>query len=133
MFLTKHILTRHEPLKHGALGATPRIKLHKPLINLIKKDQVCYSAAPSTTIQNATQRIYIKDIKWLGNPYSYTILKCSMKMYLKVIGCPCYTCLPCTAPATAPGTGTGVPQMGQRLLTNTWPKQCTNNKHTRNH
>ena len=23
---------------------------------------------------------------WLGNPYSYTVLKCSMKMYLKVIG-----------------------------------------------
>src|SRR6185295_9752395 len=52
-----------------------------------------YSAAPSTTIQNATQRIYIKDIKWLGNPYRHTILKCSMKLYLKVIGCSCYTCL----------------------------------------
>ena len=25
----------------------------------------------------------------------------------------------------APGTGTGAPQMDQRLLTNTWPKQCT--------
>ena len=54
MFLTKHILTRHEPLK----WATPRIKLHIPLIKLIKKDQVCYSAAPSTTNQNATQGIY---------------------------------------------------------------------------
>ena len=31
-----------------------------------------------------------------------------------------------TAPKTAaPGTGTGAPQMDQRLLTNTWPKQCT--------
>ena len=47
--------------------------------------------------------------------------------------CSCYTCLPRTAPATAqtaqkmaaPGTGTGAPQMDQRLLTNTWPKQCT--------
>ena len=56
-----------------------------------------------------------------------------MKMYLKVMGCSCYTCLPCTAPATAqtgqktaaPGTGTGAPQMDQRLPTNTWPKQCT--------
>ena len=55
MFLIKHILTRHEPLKHGAQRATPRIKLHIPLIKLIKKDQVCYSAAPSTTNQNATQ------------------------------------------------------------------------------
>ena len=56
-----------------------------------------------------------------------------MKMYLKMIGCSCYTCLPRTALATtqsgqkmaAPGTGTGAPQMVQRLLANTWPKQCT--------
>ena len=48
-----------------------------------------------------------------------------MKLYLKVIGYSCYT-----APAAAqtgqktaaPGTGTGAPQMDQRLLTNTWPK-----------
>ena len=57
-------------------------------------------------------------------------IKCSMKMYLNVIGCSCYTCLPRTAPAAAqtdpktaaPGTGTEAPQMDQRLLTNTWPK-----------
>ena len=54
-----------------------------------------------------------------------------MKLYLKVIGCSCYTCLPQTVPAAqtaqemAPGTGTGAPQMNQRLLTNTWPKQGT--------
>ena len=36
-----------------------------------------------------------------------------------------------TAPKmAAPGTGTGAPQMDQRLLTNTWPKQVHNNKHT---
>ena len=94
---------------------------------------MCYIAAPSTSNQNATQRIYIKDIKWLGNPYRHTVLKCSMKLYLKVIGCSCYTCLPRTVPAAAqtgrttaaPGTGTGAPQVAQRLLTNTWPKQCT--------
>ena len=57
----------------------------------------------------------------------------------KMIGCSCYTCLPRTAPAAqttqkmAPGTGTEAPQMDQRLLTNTWPKQCTNNKHTSKH
>ena len=53
-----------------------------------------------------------------------------MKVYLKVIGCSCYTCLPQTIPATqtaqemAPGTGTGTgaPPVAQRLLTNTWPK-----------
>ena len=56
-----------------------------------------------------------------------------MKLYLKVIGCSCYTCLRHTAPTAAQtgwktaalGTGTGAPQMDQRLLTNTWPKQCT--------
>ena len=51
-----------------------------------------------------------------------------MKMYLKVIGCSCYTCLPQTAPAAqtalkmALGTGTGAPPVAQRLLMNTWPK-----------
>ena len=50
-----------------------------------------------------------------------------------MIGYSCYTCLPQTAPTTAqtdqktaaPGTSTGAPQMAQRLLTNTWPKQGT--------
>src|SRR6185437_8791820 len=65
MFPTKPILTRREPLK-PTQRATLRIKLHIPLIKLIKKDQVCYSVAPSTTNQNATQRIYIERIKWLG-------------------------------------------------------------------
>ena len=53
-----------------------------------------------------------------------------MKVYLKVIGCSCYTCLPRTAPAAAQtiqktaalGTSTGAPQMDQRLLMNTRPK-----------
>ena len=46
--------------------------------------------------------------------------------------CSCYTCLPQTIPAAqtaqkmAPGTGTGAPQMDQRLLTNTWPKTMHN-------
>ena len=55
------------------------------------------------------------------------------EMVFKVIGCSCYTCLPRTAPAAAqsarkaaaPGTSIGAPQMDQRLLTNTWPKQGT--------
>ena len=52
-----------------------------------------------------------------------------MKMYLKVIGCSCCTCLPRTAPVAAqsaqkmaPGTGTDAPPVAQRLLTHTWPK-----------
>ena len=77
---------------------------------------------------------YIKDIKWLGNPYRHTVLRCSMKMYLKVIGCSCYTYLPRTAPTVAQsarktaasGTGTGAPPVAQRLLTNTWPKTMHN-------
>ena len=48
--------------------------------------------------------------------------------------CSCYTCLPQTATAAqtalkmdaAPSTGTGAPQMDQRLLTNTWPKAIHN-------
>ena len=52
--------------------------------------------------------------------------------------CSCYTCLPRTASAAAqsarkmaaPGTGTGAPQMDQRLLTNTWPKTRQQYKHT---
>ena len=62
-----------------------------------------------------------------------------MKMYLNVIGCSWYTCLPLTVPAAqtaqkmAPGTGTRAPQMDQRLLTNTWPKTMHNNKHTSKH
>ena len=71
----------------------------------------------------------------------HTVLKCSMKLYLKVMGCSCYTRLPRTALAAAqttsktaaPGTGTEAPQMDQRLLTNTRPKQCTKNKHTGKH
>ena len=54
--------------------------------------------------------------------------------------CSCYTCLPRTAQAAAqtaqkmaPGTGTEAPPMDQRLLTNTWPKQSTKNKHTSKH
>ena len=50
---------------------------------------------------------------------------------IKVIGCSCYTCLPRTALAAAqsarktaaPGTGTGAPQIDQRLLTIATPKQ----------
>ena len=54
-----------------------------------------------------------------------------MKLYLKVIGYSCYTFLPRTAPAAAQSAqkmaapGTGAPPVAQRLLTNTWPKQCT--------
>ena len=55
-----------------------------------------------------------------------------MKMYLNDRWCSCYTCLPRTAQAAAqtaqkmaPSTGTEAPPMDQRLLTNTWPKQCT--------
>ena len=61
-----------------------------------------------------------------------------MKVYLKVIGCSFYTCLPQTVPAVAqtdlkmdaPGTGTGAPPIAQRLLTNTWPKTRQQHKHT---
>ena len=66
---------------------------------------------------------------WLGNPYSHTIFKCSMKMYLNDRWCSCYTCLPHTTPAAqtaqkmAPGTGTDASPVAQRLLTIATPKQ----------
>ena len=50
-------------------------------------------------------------------------------MYLKVVGCSCYTCLPQIVPAAqtvqkmAPGTGTGAPLVAQRLPTIAMPKQ----------
>ena len=52
-----------------------------------------------------------------------------MKLYLKVMGGSCYTCLPRTTLAAAQtaqkmdlGTGTDAPPVAPRLLTNTWPK-----------
>ena len=57
-------------------------------------------------------------------------------MYLKVIGCSCYTCLPQTAPAAqtalkmALGTGTDASLVAQRLLTIAMPKQVHNHIHT---
>ena len=59
-----------------------------------------------------------------------------MKMYLKVMGCSCYTCLPQTAPAAqtalkmALGTGTDASLVAQRLLTIATPKQVHNHIHT---
>ena len=79
---------------------------------------MCYSAAPSTTNQNATPKDIYKGYKVARKSLQAYNIKCSMKMYLKVVGCSCYTCLPRTAPAAAqsgqktaaPGTGTGAPQ-----------------------
>ena len=63
----------------------------------------------------------------------HTVLKCSMKWYLKVIGCSCYTCHPQTVPAArsvsrklAPGT----PSTAQRLLTIATPEQSPAHTHT---
>ena len=63
----------------------------------------------------------------------HTVLKCSMNMYLKVIGGSCYTFLPQTAPAAlsvlrrvAPGT----PPTAQCLLTIATPKQNPAHTHT---
>ena len=61
-----------------------------------------------------------------------------MKLYLKVIGCSYYTCLPQSSPtaqtalkmAAAPGTGT--PPKDQRLLTIAMPKQSPEHTHTCN-
>jgi hypothetical protein len=95
---------------------------------------MCESAAPSTTNQNATQGIYIKDKRWLESPYRHTELECSMKLYLKVIGCSCYTCLPQSSPAAArTALQKGVPgtrPKAQRLLTLATPKHGPAHTHT---
>jgi hypothetical protein len=117
---------RREPFKHIAQRATLRIKLHIPLIKLIKNDQVYESAAPSTTNQMQAKVFISKGYKWLGNPYRHTVLKCSMKLYLKVIGGSCYTCLPQSSLAAAQRApkkvAPGTPPMAQRLLTIATPK-----------
>jgi hypothetical protein len=49
-----------------------------------------------------------------------------MKLYLKVIGCSCYTCLPESSPAAAQralkNVAPGTPPVAQRLLTIATPK-----------
>ena len=60
---------------------------------------------------------------WLGNPYRHTVLKCSMKMYLKVIGCSCYTCLPQSSPVAQTAVKTVAAPKDQCLLTIAMPKQ----------
>ena len=66
--------------------------------------------------------IYIKDIKWLGNPYRHTILKCSMKLYVKVIG-GVHVILAFLKSSPAAQTAQKMaPPVAQRLLTHTWPK-----------
>ena len=88
---------------------------------------------PSTTNQNATQRIY-KGYKMankvlIGMQYE--------NVFKSDRCCSCYTCLSRTAPAAqttqkmvaAPDTSNGAPQMDQRLLMNTWPKTIHNSKH----
>ena len=100
---------------------------------------MCYSAAPSTTNQNATQRTYIKDIKWLGKSLQAYSIKMQYEIVIKGDRwCSCYTCLPQTTPATtqtglkmaAPSTGTGAPPVAQRLLTFATPKRVHNHIHT---
>ena len=47
---------------------------------------MCYSTAPNTTNQNATQRIHIKDINWLGKSLYAYIIKMQYEIVIKVIG-----------------------------------------------
>jgi hypothetical protein len=77
---------------------------------------------------------FIKDKRWLGTPYRHTKLKCSMKLYLKVIGYSCYTCLPQSSPAAAQRAlkkgAPGTRPKAQRLLTIATPKHGPAHTHT---
>ena len=95
---------------------------------------MCYSAAPSTTNQNATQRIH-KGYKVARKFLQAYIIKIQYEIVIKGDRCcSCYTYLPRTAPAAAqtsrkmaaPSIGTGSPQIDQHLLTDTWPKTVHN-------
>ena len=101
---------------------------------------MCYSAAPSTTNQSATQGTYIKDIKWLGKSlYAYSIKMQNENVFKGDRCCSCYTCLPQTVPTaqtalkmvSAPGTG--APPKDQCLLTIATPKQSPAHTHTCKH
>ena len=88
----------------------------------------------STTYQNATQGIYITDIKWLGR----SLWAYSIKMQYEIVfksdrWCSCYTCLPQSVPAAqsvprrmAPGTH----PTAQCLLKIAMPKQSPAHTHT---
>ena len=81
---------------------------------------MCYSAAPSTTNQNATRMIYIKDIKWLGKSLQAYSIKMQYENVIKGDRwCSCYTCLPQIVPAaqTAQKMAPGTPRLAQRLFT----------------
>ena len=84
-----------------------------------------YSVAPSTTNQNATQGIYIKDIKWIGKSLQAYNIKIQYEIVFKGDRCcSCYTCLPQSSPAAQTALKTvAAPQMDQRLLTIATPKQ----------
>ena len=76
---------------------------------------------------------YIKDIKWLGKSLRAYRIKMQYEIVIKVIGGVHVTLAflkssPAaqTAQKMAPGIGTRAPQVAQRLLMNTWPKQGNN-------
>ena len=95
---------------------------------------MCYSAAPSTTNQNATQRIYIyKGYKVARKSLQAYIIKMQYENIFKVIGVVhVIVAFLKSSPAAqtalkmALDTGTEAPQMDQRLLTNTWTKTMHN-------
>ena len=95
---------------------------------------MCYSAATYAQLTKMQPKGIFKGHKVARKSLKAYSIKMQYEIVFKVIGCSCYTCLPRTAPAAAqsarktaaPGTGTGAPQMDQRLLTNTWPKTIQN-------
>ena len=94
---------------------------------------MCYSAAPSTTNQNATQRIFIKDTKWLGKSLQAYNIKMQYEIVIKVIGGVHVTLAFLKSSLAAQtalkldlGTGTDAPPVAQRLLTIAMQKQVHN-------
>ena len=60
-FLTKHILRTHKPPRVGS-----KIKLHKIINKLIKKDHYVWERSNLEQLTKMQPMVNIKDIKWLG-------------------------------------------------------------------
>ena len=56
----------HKPLKYTAQRVGFRIKLHKIINKLIKKDHYVWERSNLAQLTKMQPKGYIKDIKWLG-------------------------------------------------------------------
>ena len=56
----------HKPLKYTAQRVGSRIKLHKIINKLIKKDHYVWERSNLAQLTKMQPKVNLKDIKWLG-------------------------------------------------------------------